>query len=296
MRILITGKNSQMGKTFQKIIDESNLNHNFIFVGRKDFDLSSSNQIEDYFKINSFDIIINCAAYTMVDEAEENYELVNKINHLSVQQMTNISKKINTKFIHISTDYVFDGDTDRPYLETDKTNPINVYGKTKLAAELTIKNNMPTNALIIRTSWLYSEFGSNFVRNMLKLANHKSYLNIVNDQIGSPTYAADLVKSILDIINNKTFLEKKFKTEIYHYSNDGAISWFFFTKEILEIAKIKCIINPILTKEYPTLSRRPKNSVMNTDKIKNKFGLNIPNWNLSLGLCIRNIRKNDINF
>lgn len=293
MKILIIGKNSQTGRTFRKIIRESNIKDQFIFVGRQDFDLSNFKETEAFFKVNSFDVIINFAAYTMVDKAELKVELTKKTNHLSVQQITSIAKNQNIKFIQISTDYVFDGKVDKPYVETDVTNPLNIYGKSKLEAELAIKRNMPNNAVIIRTSWLYSEFENNFVSKVLKLAKNRPYLNMIDDQIGSPTYAVDLVNSILHILNYKDFIQKEVPTEIYHFCNGGAVSWYGFTKKILEIAKIKCKINPINTNEYPTPAKRPKNTTMNTKKIEEKFGLCIPHWDTSLALCISSMKENN---
>jgi dTDP-4-dehydrorhamnose reductase len=210
MRILVTGKNGQLGKSINKIVYTHKCKNNyqqdneFIFVGREELDLSNNSSIINYFdNHDKFDIIINCAAYTAVDKAEEEQELVNQVNHLAVKQLAGIAKEQKAKLIHISTDYVFDGESDKPYIETDKTNPINVYGKTKLAGEKVLQTVMPMNAIIIRTSWLYSEYGNNFVSTVLRLGKERDELNIVSDQIGSPTYATDLAGAILEIIKNK---------------------------------------------------------------------------------------------
>jgi dTDP-4-dehydrorhamnose reductase len=295
MRILITGKNGQLGKSIHKLVNTdtrtgNNQNVNdFIFVGRGELDLSSESNISHYFNNNDkFDIIINCAAYTQVDKAEQEVELANQINHLAVKQLASIASKQQARLIHISTDYVFDGGSDKPYIETDVTNPINVYGKTKLAGEQVLQEIMPTDAIIIRTSWVYSEYGNNFVKTMLRLGKERDELNIVNDQIGSPTYATDLASVILEIIKNKELREMDQMTQIYHYSNEGEISWYDFTKEIFKISKINCRVNPINTKQYPTPAKRPVNSMMDKDKIYGKLKMHHLNWRTSLAkaLCL----------
>ena len=235
MRILVTGKNGQLGRSIYKIVNTANGDNlppnEFIFVGREELDLSSESSISHYFDSNDrFDVIINCAAYTAVDKAEEEQELANQVNHLAVKKLANIANEQKAKLVHVSTDYVFDGTGGKPYKETDKINPINVYGKTKLAGEKTLQEIMPTDAIIIRTSWLYSEFGNNFVKTMLNLGKERDELNVVSDQIGSPTYATDLAKVILKIIDNKDYQDKKQPTEIYHYSNKGRVSWYDFAK------------------------------------------------------------------
>ena len=285
MKILVTGKNGQLGKSINKIVNTGNGKNNyqqdneFIFVGREELDLSSESSISHYFdRSNKFDVIINCAAYTAVDKAEEEQELVNQVNHLAVKQLANIANEQKTKLVHVSTDYVFDGESDKAYLETDETNPINVYGKTKLAGEQALKEIMPTNAIIIRTSWVYSEFGNNFVSTVLRLGKERDELKVVSDQIGSPTYATDLAKVILKIIDNKDYQDKKQSTEIYHYSNEGEISWYEFAKEVFKIAEVDCKVNPITTQQYPTPAKRPKNTLMNKDKIIEEFGIEVQNW------------------
>ena len=225
MRILVTGKNGQLGKSLHKLVSEKKYDNEFFFVGRRELDLSSQSNINHYFDNNNkFDVIVNCAAYTTVDKAEEEQTLTNQVNHLAVKQLAEITKEQKAKLIHISTDYVFDGESSKPYIETDAVNPINVYGKTKLAGEKALQEVMPTNAIIIRTSWVYSEFGNNFVKTMLKLGKERDELNVVSDQIGSPTYAIDLAEAILKIVHNKNYQNKEQPTEIYHYSNTGEIS------------------------------------------------------------------------
>ena len=298
MRILVTGKNGQLGRSIHKLvntdtkIDNNQSSNEFIFVGREELDLSSESGISHYFDNNDkFDIIINCAAYTQVDKAEQEVELANQINHLAVKQLASIASKQQARLIHISTDYVFDGESDKPYTEIDKTNPINVYGKTKLAGEKALQAVMPMNAIIIRTSWLYSEYGNNFVKTMLKLGKERDELNVVSDQIGSPTYATDLAGAILEIIKNKEFREEGRATQVYHYSNEGEISWYEFAQEIFKIAKIDCKVGPITTQQYPTPAKRPRNTIMSTGKIAETFSVNIPDWGSSLNTCIALLYK-----
>ena len=256
----------------------------------RSLDLSSESSISHYFdRSNKFDVIINCAAYTAVDKAEEEQELANQINHLAVKQLAGIAKEQKAKLMQISTDYVFDGESDKSYTETDKTNPINIYGKTKLSGEKALQEMMPTNAMIIRTSWMYSEFGNNFVKTMLRLGKERDEINVVSDQIGSPTYATDLANAILKIIENKNYRTKRPTTEIYHYSNKGKVSWYEFSKEIFELADIHCAVKPITTKQYPTPAQRPINTLMNKDKIVEIFSLVISDWVVSLQDCIKNI-------
>ena len=298
MRILVTGKDGQLGQSLRKVIragakiNNGHRSNEFTFVGRQELDLSNNININNYLNSNNkFDIIINCAAYTAVDKAEEEKELANQINHLAVKQIAEISYKLQTKLIHISTDYVFNGQSDEPYLETDIVNPINVYGKTKLAGEKALQDIMPTDAIIIRTSWVYSEYGNNFVKTMLKLSKERNELSVVNDQIGSPTYAADLAKVILGIINNKHYQDKNQPTQVCHYSNWGQISWYQFAKEIFKLAEIDCKISPITTEQYPTPAKRPMNTIMDKNKIIKAYNMDISNWKDSLNICMTILRK-----
>ena len=298
MRILVTGKNGQLGKSINKIVNTGNGKNNyqqdneFIFVGREEIDLSSESDINRYFDSNNkFDIIINCAAYTAVDKAEKEQELANQVNHLAVKQLANIANEQKAKSIHVSTDYVFDGESSKPYIEMDAVNPINVYGKTKLSGEKALQEAMPNNAIIIRTSWVYSEFGNNFVKTILRLGQERKELNVVNDQIGSPTYATDLAEVILKIISNKNYQNKEQSTEVYHYSNEGEISWYEFAKEIFELSGIQCSVSPITTEQYPTPAKRPKNTLMNKDKISHRFDIDILDWSKSLESCITILKE-----
>jgi dTDP-4-dehydrorhamnose reductase len=283
-KILVTGKNGQLGSELHTI-HSAYPQHEFTFVDRAALDLSNLCILEDYFEDKTFNIIINCAAYTAVDYAESDEELANTINHRAVSMLAKIAKKKNISLIHVSTDYVFDGKNYRPYIETDPTDPQGVYGRTKCDGENAILDVAPANTIIIRTSWVYSTFGNNFVKTMLRLGKERDSLGVIFDQVGTPTYARDLAKTILDIapnINNTT-------PEIYHYSNEGAISWYDFTQAIFELSNIKCNVNPITTDQYPTPASRPHYSLLNKAKIKNDFGITIPYWKQSLTECIEHL-------
>ena len=291
MKILVIGKTGQLGQSINEIVSKMQSCDEFVFVGRDELDLSDIDGVVSYFENNNFDIIINCAAYTAVDMAESEIELADRINHLAIHKIATIANKQQIKLIHISTDYVFSGESNIPYLESDVVNPINIYGKTKLAGEQAVLETMPTDATIIRTSWVYSEYGNNFVDTMLRLGKERDELNVVSDQIGSPTYAVDLAMAILHIIQNEEFLNSGQKTQIYHYSNEGSCSWFDFAKEIFELTNIQCTVNPITTEQYPTTTQRPRNTLMNKDKIAKTFGINIPHWEVSLKTCIAALKK-----
>ena len=291
MKVLVTGKNGQLGKSIHKIVTANEQIGKFIFAGRDELDLSKTSSITSYFNQNNFDIIINCAAYTSVDKMEEQSELANQINHLAVAELVKIAKMQQAKLIHISTDYVFDGESDRPYKEADETNPINIYGRTKLAGEQALQEIMPTDAMIIRTSWVYSEFGNNFVKTILKLSKERDDINVVCDQMGSPTYATDLANAILGILQNKAFKDPGQETQVYHYSNSGEVSWYEFAREVFELTNIQCSVSPISTEEFPTLAKRPKNTLMNKDKIAETFSINIFDWKESLNICMAIIKE-----
>jgi len=289
MKILVIGKNGQLGRSIQKLISNFN-HHKFTLPGREELDLSSSESISKYFDTYShFDVIINCAAYTAVDRAEEEIDLTNRINHLAVKKLAEFTNSQNTKLIHISTDYVFDGKSESLYLENDTPNPVNTYGKTKLLGEEAVLEIMSNNAIIIRTSWVYSEFGNNFVKTMLKLGGEKNEINVVSDQIGSPTYASDLAKAILYIIFSDKFKKKSFPTEIFHFSNLGETSRSNFAKEIFKLVNLNCNVRPISTDQYPTPAIRPQNTTLSKEKIKNHFRLQIPSWQQSLKECLKEI-------
>ncbi len=259
-RILVTGKTGQLGLSIAKLAPYYP-QYEFTFVGRDVLDLSQSNNITEYFQSKKYDVIINCAAYTEVDKAESEPELANQINHLAVRQLAKIAKEQGAVLIHISTDYVFNGQNYKPYVETDFVDPINVYGQTKLKGEQAILEIRP-KGVIIRTSWLYSEFGNNFVKTMLRLGEERDSLNVIYDQVGSPTYAGDLAKAVVDIISCNIGLDEKL-LPIYHYSNEGVCSWYDFAKIIFELRNINCNVNPIETKNYPKPAKRALYSVLN---------------------------------
>jgi len=281
--ILVTGSNGQLGSEIRELA--SGYDYNFFFTDRTSLDITDEEALNSFVQENTITTIINCAAYTAVDKAESDEVNADKINHLAVKYLAKIAKEQNIKLIHISTDYVFDGKNYKPYTEEDITNPQGVYGETKLAGEKAMQEISPLDSVIIRTSWVYSSFGANFVKTMLRLGKEKEQLGVIFDQVGTPTYARDLAKAILDIlpdIKNET-------VEIYNYSNEGVLSWYDFAKEIMRMAKLDCQVNPIETKEYPTPAARPHYSLLNKAKIKQTFNITIPYWKDSLDECLKKL-------
>jgi len=283
--ILVTGSNGQLGKSLQ-VEANNHLKYNIVFANREVLDLSETENIDAYFEQNKFDIIINCAAHTAVDKAESEFELANAINHLAVKKLAEVAKQQHAKLIHISTDYVFNGQQHRPYIETDEVDPQGVYGATKLAGEQAVLQTLSENALIIRTSWVYSEFGNNFVKTMVKLGTERDSLGVIYDQVGTPTYAGDLAKVIMRIVGHKSFSEAIFTSQIYHYSNEGVCSWYDFAKAIFQYENIQCDVSAIETKDYPTPAKRPHYSVLNKAKIKQTYTIEIPYWKDALQRCL----------
>jgi len=281
INILVTGSNGQVGSEIQEL--SKKYNYNFFFTDRETLDITHQETIKNFVEINNITTIINCAAYTAVDRAEKDKLNADKVNHLAVQYLAQISKDSNIKLIHISTDYVFNGKNYKPYTEVENTNPNSVYGKTKLDGENTIININPSNSIIIRASWVYSSFGTNFVKTMLRLGKDKDELGVIFDQVGTPTYARDLAIVILDILPR---IESK-TVEVYNYSNEGVLSWYDFAKEIMRMAKLDCKVNPIETKDYPTPATRPHYSLLNKSKIKDEFNIIIPYWKDSLDECLK---------
>lgn len=278
MHILVTGKNGQLGSEINAIANQYK-NHSFSFADSNSLDISKKEMIQQWVIETNCELIINCAAYTAVDKAEEDIETCEKVNVLGVQNLVDTCEEFNIKLIHISTDYVFDGSKNTPYNELDKPNPQGIYGSTKLKGEKIIEESK-LQAIIIRTSWVYSKFGNNFVKTMVNLGKERASLNVVFDQIGTPTNAADLAKACLEIVEQK---EKwSAGVTLYHFSNEGVASWYDFAKEIMQLAKLKCEINPIESKDYPTKAKRPHFSVLNKAKIKTDFNLSIPYWKASL--------------
>jgi len=293
MKVLIIGKNGQLGQLIKKIISLGNIKDEYSFVGRSELDLGDSENITTYFNQNKFDIIINCAAYTAVDKAESESKLADQVNHLAVKQMAEIAKQQGAKFIHVSTDYVFDGKNYKPCTEDDKTNPQSIYGSTKLAGERAIQEIMRKGATIIRTGWLYSEFGNNFVKTMLKLGANNEKIKVISDQIGTPTYASDLAQAIVGIIKSKYLQNKEQQTQIFHYSNEGVCSWYDFSKAIFDIEKIACKAVPIESKEWKMPAKRPYYTVLNKNKFKTTFEVEVPYWRESLQVCLKHIKPSD---
>ena len=275
--ILVTGSNGQLGSEILEISSQYD-NYKFQFTDISTLDITDYLAVDKFVKKYNIKVIINCAAYTAVEKAESEPEIADLINHLAVANFAKVSKKYKIKLIHISTDYVFDGKRTESYSEDCITNPESVYGKTKLDGELAIQKTNPKNSVIIRTSWLYSGFGNNFVKTMLELSKQKSEIDIVSDQIGTPTYARDLAVFIIENIPKIT----NEKTEIFHFSNGGKCSWYDFAKAIFEITKKKVKLNPVDSSEYSTVANRPNFSVLNKTKIKNEFKIQIPHWRNSL--------------
>lgn len=288
MNILVTGSDGQVGSEIKDLIlnyKYSKLDDKYFFTNKKNLNITKKEDIKTFCDRNKINVIINCAAYTLVDKAQSDIENADKVNHLAVKYLASIAKENDIKLIHISTDYVFDGTNHKPYKESDKTCANNVYGKTKLDGENALKEINPKDSIIIRTSWVYSSFGGNFVKTMLRLGKEKSELGVIYDQIGTPTYARDLAKMILCIM----LKIQNLKVEIYHYSGEGAISWYDFAKEIMKMAKLNCTINPIESKEYPLPAKRPFYSLLNKTKIKQKFKIKIPYWKDSLDECLQKL-------
>lgn len=254
--------------------------HAFTFAGKDDLDIADPEAIRKFFSKDAYGVVINCAAYTAVDKAESEKEIAFNINGNGVGNLAKICKESGTKFVHVSSDFIFDGTISRPLREEDSPNPVSVYGASKLEGEKqALQNN--SEALIVRSSWVYSSFGNNFVKTILRLCKEKESLNIIYDQVGTPTYARDLAEAILKIIQ-----QKEWKPGIYNFSNEGVASWYDFALAIRDYAGMKTKIYPIETHQYPTPAVRPKYSVLNKRKIKEAFGLEIPHWRESLGKCI----------
>lgn len=270
--ILVTGANGQLGSELRKIgfsaLDE------VFYTDVAELDITDYAAVEKFVKDKEIDTIINCAAYTAVDKAEEEPQLAAKINTEAVANLARAAAKEGCLLIHISTDYVFDGTGTKPYTEKDKPCPVSVYGKTKLAGEEAILKSRCFH-IIIRTAWLYSSFGNNFVKTILRLAAERPEISVVSDQVGSPTYAGDLAAAIVGIMDSEERIEHE---GIYHYSNEGVCSWYDFAAEIVRLSGKECRVKPVTTAEYPTKTQRPAYSVLDKSKIKKTFGIEIPEW------------------
>ena len=282
MKILITGCNGQLGNEMQ-LLEKENPQHTYFNTDVAELDITNQAAIEAYVEEHQIDGIVNCAAYTAVDKAEENESLCQLLNAEAPAYLAHAMGKRGGWMIQISTDYVFDGTKHTPYVEDDETCPNSVYGKTKLVGELNVQK-LCERSMIIRTAWLYSTFGNNFVKTMIRLGNEKPELGVIFDQIGTPTYARDLAVCIMTAINQGV------KPGIYHFSNEGVISWYDFTKAIHRIAGItSCHVRPLHTAEYPTPAARPHYSVLDKTKVKQTYGIEVPYWEESLRECIERL-------
>ena len=278
--ILVTGANGQLGMEFRTLAPNYPAYH-FLFASKEELSILDPISVEKFFSKNKIDHCFNCAAYTAVDKAETETELAFESNGIAVGRLAAICKKYETTFIHISTDYVFNGNATEPYKETYVTDPVNAYGVSKLLGEIEAIKNNPAS-IIIRTSWVYSSFGKNFVKTMLRLMSEKESIAVVNDQLGCPTYANDLAEVIMKIITEN----EDPPAGIYNYSNSGVISWYEFALAIKEISGSNCMVNPVASTQYPMPAKRPKYSVMDTAKIRQVFNIEIPFWKDSLEKCI----------
>jgi dTDP-4-dehydrorhamnose reductase len=303
MTILISGKNGQLGRELQGI-PTPNDNLQFVFLDKEELNIADEDSIINAFQKYLPSFFINCAAYTAVDKAESEQERAYLINAEAVGNVAKACHQFKTKLIHVSTDYVFDGKGNRPYTENDVTNPVNYYGYTKWLGEQLALNNHP-DTIIIRTSWVYSIYGNNFVKTMLRLMHVRKEINVVNDQLGSPTYAKDLAEVIMQIVNRGSWQEQDWSSNmnetrysrlithnslgIYHFSNDGIISWYDFAVAIRDIKQFDCIINPILTLSYPTPAERPAYSGLDKTKIVSAFDIQLKKWRESLERCLQSL-------
>lgn len=284
MKVLVTGLNGQLGSALHKI--STNYNYEWIFTDRRSFDISDLDNIDNFLDKFKPHLIINCAANTHVDRAEYDFELVDIVNHKAIGLIAKWCNNQNCKLIHISTDYVYDGISLIPYVETDKANPLNNYGKSKLLGDIACQKNNPSS-IIIRTSWLFSNFGINFLTKMINLMQNNNEIDVINDQYGSPTYALDLANNIMILIK-----KNKWQPGIYNYTNYGKVSWYNFVNEIKSICGFHTIINPVSSENYFQKAKRPKYSVLDNSKFMNTFNIKQINYLDSLKKCIK-ILKNE---
>jgi dTDP-4-dehydrorhamnose reductase len=290
MKVLITGSNGQLGSEIKELASDYE-NLECVFKDLPELDICNAEVLNTFIIDQHINAVINCAGYTAVDKAEKEEPIAQKVNSEGVLNLVNALKKVDGKLIHISTDYVFDGNHSQPYKESDPVSPVGVYGETKRAGELAVLNSS-IDAIVIRTSWLYSVYGNNFVKTMLRLGNEKKSIQVVSDQKGTPTYAKDLAKTCLDILSDASSTNLSKKGILYHYSDEGVTSWYNFATAIMEIGNIDCKVIPIETKDYPTQARRPLYSVLDKSKIKSDFKVTIPHWRDSLANCIKKINHN----
>ena len=290
--ILVTGGNGQLGRELQGYVSEVK-DHTFLFHDVDTLDICNPEALDLFIRSTHPDYILNCAAYTAVDKAEEEQAQAYLLNEQGVKNLVLKAREHRIQLIHISTDFVFDGNMDHPYREDDPPNPLSVYGKSKLAGEKAMVEQK--TGIIIRTSWLYSAFGNNFVRTMLRIGSERKEVKVVNDQIGSPTRAKDLAEAIIMLVR---YIEKNksgMVTDIYHYSNEGQCSWYEFAVAIMQAAGLPCRVIPVPSSEYPQQAERPRFSVLDKRKIKDRIGLHIPDWRLSLNDCIKDTYMSGFN-
>ena len=290
MKVLITGSNGQLGSEIKELASDYE-NLECVFKDLPELDICDAETLTTFISDQHINAVINCAGYTAVDKAEVEALIAQKVNSEGVLNLVNALKKVDGKLIHISTDYVFDGNHSQPYKESDTVSPIGVYGQTKRAGELAVLNGS-IDAIVIRTSWLYSVYGDNFVKTMLRLGNEKKSIQVVSDQKGTPTFAKDLAKTCLDILSDASSTKISIKGSLYHYSNEGVTSWYDFAAATMEIGNVDCKVIPIETKDYPTQVIRPLYSVLDKSKIKSDFKVTIPHWRDSLANCIKKINHN----
>ena len=289
MNILVTGSNGQLGSEIKDVVTNYK-DFKIFFRDLPELNICNADALNTFILNKNINAVINCAAYTAVDKAEEDTETAKRVNAKGVFNLVKAMENVNGKIIHISTDYVFDGTKTLPYDEEDIVNPIGVYGNTKREGELAVINSS-IEGIVIRTSWLYSAYGNNFVKTMIRLGKEKKKLNVIFDQIGTPTFAGDLANTCLAILSNEqNRIDKAGK--VYHFSNEGVASWYDFATAIVELGSLDCKVRPIETKDYPTLAKRPHYSVLNKTKIKTDFNIEIPYWRDSLEKCIEKLKSN----
>ena len=287
LRVAVTGSSGQLGAEFIRIAG-SHPRFHFTFLSREIFPLDQPEKMITWLKGNPVDIFIHCAAYTAVDKAESEAEKSFLLNGTAPGLIASVLSESSAKLIYISTDYVFDGNSDTPLTEEAKTNPVNIYGASKLEGERLVLQNNPLTQ-VIRTSWVYSSHGNNFVKTMIRLMNERESINVVQDQIGSPTYAGDLAAAIMQMLETNRFIPG-----IYHYSNEGETNWFEFAEEIKNRMNSTCRVLPITSSGFPTAAKRPPYSLMDKTKIKKDYGLYIPDWRSSLAVCIDILKRKEV--
>ena len=285
--ILVTGANGQLGSSLRRL-SAGYAGFTFLFTDVDTLDICDAEAVQAFVSANRVDYILNCAAYTAVDKAEDNAELCMRINRDAVKNLGDAARAVGAKVVHVSTDYVFDGTHCLPYTEADATCPASVYGRTKLAGEEALAEACP-ESVIVRTAWLYSEYGGNFVKTMLRLGAEREEIRVVFDQVGTPTYAGDLAAALMAVVMQAE--DGRFVSGVYHFSNEGVCSWYDFTVKIMQLAGLKTRILPIESKEYPAKAARPHFSVLNKAKIKTTYGVAIPHWEESLRTCMVELCK-----